>query len=160
MAIYMKIDSPAIKGESTDSKHKDWIELLSIDQSLDRPVAHRTGAGGQSTVQFNDINVTTRVGKHVPELAHAVANGTEFATIELDCCTDQGGGQRESYYKLKLEKVHVTHLNVSNSGEGRVGDVVNLGLYFKKIEWQFTKWEGPKNEGQTTKTWNVAENKP
>ena len=30
--IYMQIDG--LKGESTDSEHKDWIELLSFNHSL------------------------------------------------------------------------------------------------------------------------------
>ena len=37
MAGYMKLGD--IKGESVDKAHKEWINLLSVNQSLTRPMA-------------------------------------------------------------------------------------------------------------------------
>lgn len=37
-AAYMKIDGPGIPGQATDSNHTDWIPVLSVDQSISRPL--------------------------------------------------------------------------------------------------------------------------
>lgn len=156
MAAYMKIDGPGVPGQATDSKHTDWIPILSMDQSIARPMGSSHGTSGQSSVDFHDIGITTKLGKHVPELAKAVASGTDFDTVEIEVCADTG--ERAPYYKIKLEKVHITHLNINNTAEGGMGDSVSMGLHFDKIEWVFTHWKGKSNEGDTTTTWNVAEN--
>jgi type VI secretion system Hcp family effector len=156
MAAYMKIDGPSIPGQATDSNHKDWIPALSISQSVSRPLGHSSGLTGQSSVDFHDIVVCTKLGKHVPELAKAVASGTDFDTVELEVCADQG--ERAAYYRIKLEKVHVTSFNVSNFDAGGQGDTMQIGLHFDKIEWVFTHWAGKQNKGDITTTWNVAEN--
>ena len=161
MAAYMKIDGPGVPGQATDSGHKDWIELLSVGQNVSRPLSHTGGrtSKGQAAVQFNDIMVTTEMGKHVPELAKAVASGTDFDKIEIHFCTDQGSGKREPYYKIKLEKVHVSSLDIDNIAEGGASDSVNIGLHFGKIEWVYTQWDGKTKKGDTTTTWNVLESK-
>lgn len=156
MAAYMKIDGPGIPGQATDSNHTDWIPVLSIDQDISRPLGATAGVGGQSSVDFQDINVSTKLGKHVPELMKAAATGTDFDTVEFEVCADTG--ERAPYYKIKLEKVHVTQVSVNNAAEGGLGDSVALSLHFDKIEWVFTHWQGKSNKGDTTTTWNVAEN--
>ena len=154
MAAYMKITGPGVPGQATDSGHKDWIPILSVNQNVTRPLAHTAGYSAQS----HDIQVTMKMGKHVPELAKAVASGTDFDKVEIHVCTDQGGGKREPYYKINLEKVHVSDLNVDNMSEGGASDTVNIGLHFGKIEWVFTHWDGKEKKGDTTTTWNVFDN--
>jgi type VI secretion system secreted protein Hcp len=158
MAAYMKIDGPGVPGQATDSEHKDWIPLLSISQGISRPLAgHDMSA--QSSVSPALLDVTTKFGKHVPELLKAAASGTDFDKIEIHVCTDQGGGKREAYYKMILEKVHVSSVNVSNASEGGTGDIVMVQFHFQKIEWAFTQWNGKEKIGDTTTKWNFAENK-
>jgi type VI secretion system Hcp family effector len=156
MAAYMKIDGPSVPGQATDSKHTDWIELLTVNQDISRPLGHSAGMSGQSSVDFQDIYVSCKLGKHVPELMKAVAGGTDFDSVEIEVCADTG--ERAPYYKLKLEKVHVTQVDVLNNSGGAEADTVSIGLHFDKIEWVFTQWAGKENKGDTTTTWNVAEN--
>ena len=44
---YMQIDG--LKGESTDSEHKDWIELLSFSHSISQPASATAASAGEGT---------------------------------------------------------------------------------------------------------------
>jgi type VI secretion system secreted protein Hcp len=159
MSIYMKIEGPNVPGMASDSNHKDWIPVITINHDVTRPLASREGLTGQSAVQFRDIVITTKMGKHVPELARYCSSGTDFNTVTLEVCTDQGGGVREAYYTIKLTKAIVTHLGIANNGDGGVQDMVTLGLNFQKIEWKFVQWDGKTKVGTTSAGWDVKENK-
>lgn len=158
MAAYMEIEG--IPGQANDSEHKDWIPCLSVSQSVDRPLAFGQGVDRQaSTVTFQDIVVTTKLGKHVPKLAELVAKGGTIGKVVLDFTADMGAGKRESYYKVELSDVMVSQLTVDNAHEGGAADSVMVGLNFAKIDWTFTQWDDKgKKVGETPANWNVAEN--
>ena len=44
--IYVKFDSPAIKGESQDKDHKDWIEINSWSQAISQPRSATASTAG------------------------------------------------------------------------------------------------------------------
>ena len=158
MGTYMKIESPNVKGQATDSKHADWIPVLSLHQDVRRPMAFQNGVASLSSVEFEDIMVITKMGKHVPELAQAVAKGTKFATITIEVCADTGAGSQEAYYKLILSDVHVSRLGVDANEGGGQADTISINLAAAKIQWDFSKWVGDTNEETVSKTWNVAKN--
>ena len=53
---FLKIST--IPGESTDDKHKDWIEILSFSTGLDQPASGSVSSGG------------ARSAERVPALPH------------------------------------------------------------------------------------------
>ena len=62
--IYVKFDSPAIKGESQDKDHKDWIEINSWSQAISQPrsatasTAGGLGARADSVSRIHDAHRT------------------------------------------------------------------------------------------------------
>ena len=64
----LKVDG--IKGESTDSKHKDEIEIESFSWGATQPGSFSTGGGGGAgKVSFQDIHFTQKYDKSSPVLA-------------------------------------------------------------------------------------------
>ena len=64
---FLKLDG--ISGESKDSKHKDWIDVLAWSFGESNPGTLGTGGGGGAgKVQMQDIHFTTKVNKASPTL--------------------------------------------------------------------------------------------
>ena len=66
---FLKIDG--VPGESTDDKHKDWIEVLSFNFGESQPSsATASSAGGATTerVNFQDFGVVKHIDKSTPKL--------------------------------------------------------------------------------------------
>ena len=47
--VYLQIDG--IKGESTDSAHKDWIECISVEFGVIQPRSATASSGGGHTAE-------------------------------------------------------------------------------------------------------------
>ena len=66
---FLKIDG--IPGESTDDKHKDWIEVLSFEFGMDQPSSATDSSAGGGTTERVDVD-DLAVMKHIDK---AAANG-------------------------------------------------------------------------------------
>src|SRR6185295_9713929 len=116
--IFAKIGD--IKGESTDDKHKDEIDVLSFSWGVTQTgtLAHGSG-GGEGKAQFNDFNFTTNVSKASPALFLACASGTHIkeATIAV---RRKGAGDKgqEDYLVIKMSDVLVSSYQSGGSSGG------------------------------------------
>ncbi len=73
-----------IKGESTDSKHKDEIEIESFSWGATQPGTFSTGGGGGAgKVSFQDLHFTSRVSVASPNLMVACASGQHIKVATL-----------------------------------------------------------------------------
>ncbi len=73
---FLKIDG--IPGESTDDKHKEWIEIESYQQGLTQPAsATASSVGGASAerVNFGPLIVSKLVDKASAKLFEACCTG-------------------------------------------------------------------------------------
>jgi len=158
MAGYLKIGD--IKGQAEDSDHKDWIELLSVGQTLRRPMS--AGSGGQATrqqsaVECPPLQVTKQLDKSTPKLAEAVCDGKTFNEVEIHLCTSEGASGRKPYYKIKLKNVKVTDHALSASAQAGMGDTESLALNYTEIEWTYTSFKPDGSAaGDTKATWKVG----
>lgn len=136
---YMKLGD--IKGESTDSKHKDWIIIESMSSpisaaelrdSANKQVAPRDAASGMATGkrQHKPFVVTKLVDKASPKLAEYSAKGTVLPNVEIS--------DGERIYKLK--DVIVSSVSPASSGSGNA-PMETLSLNYSKIEWRPAKDE-------------------
>ena len=65
-------------GESTDDKHKDWIEVLSYGLGIQQPTSATASSSGGATAEranFQDFTIVKALDKASPKLALACANG-------------------------------------------------------------------------------------
>ena len=81
---FLKVDG--IPGESTDDKHKDWIEILSFEFSMVQPSsATDSSAGGGTTerVDVEDIDVIKHLDKASPKLYELCCSGKHIKDATL-----------------------------------------------------------------------------
>jgi type VI secretion system secreted protein Hcp len=147
--MYLQLDG--IKGESTDDKHKDWIEVLSFDHSMLQPVSStKSTAGGASTgrAQHGDFSITKFVDLSSPKLYEALSNGKHLSKAKLEVC--RAGGSQVKFMEITLEQVMISQVHLNSPTNGKVtkgsagGDfdilpTENVSLNYGKIEWVYTQ---------------------
>jgi type VI secretion system secreted protein Hcp len=112
---FLKIEG--IDGESTDSKHKDWIEVLSYGWGVSQPTsAHSTaGSATSSRASFGDLSISKLLDKSSPKLFLACASGEHLKKVTLELCR-AAGNEKAKYMEYLLEEVVVSNVSVGGSG--------------------------------------------
>lgn len=132
---FLKID--AIPGESTDDKHKDWMEISSFSWGASQPASATASSAGGATAEranFEDVAVTKTYDKASPKLALACADGTHIKEITIEVC--RAGGDKLKYMEFKLSNCIVSAISVHGS-EGEPTESIRFN--YGKIEWTYTK---------------------
>ena len=155
---FLKIDG--IQGESTDDKHKDWIEVLSYGWGVSQPAsATASSAGGAShqRADFNDFSIAKAMDKASPKIALSCASGTVAKTVTLELC--RSGGDKVKYMEYKLANVIISSVSIGGGGGGEVSE--SLSFNYGKIEWVYTqqKREDGSGGGQVAAGWDLQLNK-
>ena len=140
--IYIKIDG--IEGESVDSKHAKWTDVLDFShaavQSIQTGSPDAVGRGVFEPVTFKHL-----VDKGTPKLQEACMKGSHIKTAELHFCRAIGGKQ-EVVYKVKFEGIKIVKAEVSveELPEGGVQLVDTVTFLANKQTWTETA-VGPDN---------------
>jgi type VI secretion system secreted protein Hcp len=158
---FIKIDG--VPGESTDDKHKDWIEVLSYSWGLSQPKsASASTAGGASAerADFQDLSIVKALDKASPKLALACAQGKHIKEVKLELC--RAGGDKVKYMEYKLTNAIITSVRRGGSSQG--GETLPLeeiAFDYGKIEWTYTqqKREDGSGGGQVSANWDLQANK-
>jgi len=102
--MFLKLDG--IKGESTDSKHKDEIHIESFSWGLSLARLGRGGGGGAGKASFQDFSFVTRTNAASPLLAMACATGEHIKSAILTA--RKSGGDQQEYLEIRLEDVLIS----------------------------------------------------
>ncbi|MBV5297949.1 MAG: type VI secretion system tube protein Hcp [Rhodoferax sp.] len=157
MASNMFLKIGDVKGESKESKHKEWIDVESYSEGLVNTGSSSFGGGaGTGVVQYSDFNITCQLEKAIPTLMNACATLKHYPTATLDCI--KMGTDSFIYLQIILEDVVVA--SVQKSGAMNSLPHVSVALNFAKIHTQY--WEQAADGSQGTSTeakWDQKENK-
>jgi type VI secretion system secreted protein Hcp len=137
MATETFIKIGAIKGESTDDKHKDEIEVLTWSWGVSTTLIHSGSGSGASAgrASFADLSFTHPLDRASPALIKACALGEHIPDATL-AARKSGEGQRD-YLIIKMTNVIVT--SVSPSDNGPAGAAVEaVSLQFSKVEYSYS----------------------
>jgi len=130
--IFIKIGD--IKGESTDDKHKDEIELLSWSWGASQSGSMAYGSGGGTgKVSFNDLSFAHNIDKASPVLLQACAGGDHIKEATL-VQRKAGKGQQE-FLIIKMNDVLIT--SVQTSGSGLEVPMEQVSLQFSKVDLEY-----------------------
>lgn len=136
MPIYMKLGD--IKGESTDSGHKDWILVESMSAPIFRSIPE--GAKDQQRTKghttLGDVVVVRQLDKSSTKLQEACANGTFFKEVEIHFCTTVKNKQ-EPYLKYKLSDVIVSSYSFHGNESGSPLPSEQITLSSVAVEWTY-----------------------
>ena len=157
---FLKIDG--IPGESSDDKHKDWIEVLSFAHQMDQPAsatASSTGGATAERVNHGTFDIRHLLDKASPKLYEACCTGRHLKEVTLELC--RAGGDKMKYLEVKLEQVLVSKVEASGqaSDDGFPSEVIKFS--YGKIRWTYTQQKRTDGQGggNVNSGWDLTANK-
>jgi type VI secretion system secreted protein Hcp len=113
MAIdaYLQIDG--IKGESTDEKHKDWIEVSHVVWAVHQPRAATVSTAGGHTsgrAELSNIKFEKLADIASPILLQTCAAGKTISKAVFEFMRADGDGKPIPYFRVELENVMISDL--------------------------------------------------
>lgn len=154
---FLKIDG--IPGESSDDKHKDWIEIQALDLSAIQPVSNVASTAGGATagrVEHQDLVISKLADKATPKLFEATNSGKHIKEITIELC--RSGGDKQKYLSVKMEQVLISRFVLSAAG-----DFPSEQIHFNygKITLTYTQQKRADGiaAGSVTAGWDLTTNK-
>jgi type VI secretion system secreted protein Hcp len=132
--LFLKFDG--IKGESTDAKHKDEIDVESWSwgESNVSPGGGRGGGGGSGKVAMQDFHFSMRLNRASTALMRACATGQHIKTATLTA-RKAGKGQQE-FLTFKFYDVLVSAYATGGTEDTPV-PTDQVAFTFAKIEVEY-----------------------
>jgi type VI secretion system secreted protein Hcp len=132
--IHLKIGD--IKGESTDDKHKDEIDVESWSWGASNPGSVATGGGsGTGKVTFNDLSFLHRFDRASPSLWKACATGQRFRDATLSSAKPGKGAQ--DFLIIKMSDVMITSVSASESNGTGVVPMESVSMRFGRVDLEY-----------------------
>ncbi len=131
MPIYMNYEG--IKGDVTESGHKDWIEVNSFQWGVGRAIGSPTGRGMNreaAAPSVSEIVVTKPLDKSSNALLREALQGAGKKVTINFCKTE--ANKLETYLEIKLENVLISGFSESSGGD-RPSESISLN--FTKVEY-------------------------
>ncbi len=158
---FLKIST--IPGESTDDKHKDWIEVLSFSHGVAQPTASqaRSASGAHTTgrVDISDFSIVKALDKASPKLNLACCTGEHIPDVVVELC--RAGGDKQKYMEYKMFDVMVSSVRPGGNSHGSENlPLEEVHFSFGKINWVYTPIDKTgKPQGQVPAGWDLQHNK-
>jgi type VI secretion system secreted protein Hcp len=144
MAVDMFIKIDGIKGEATDAKHKDEIDVLNWSWGVSNSGSMQsTGAGGGAgKANFQDLSLTKWLDSSSPKLLGASSTGKHLKEALLT--VRKVGEKPLEYLKITLSDCLISSVSTGGAGsEDRLTEHVSIS--FAKVKVEYTP-QGTKGE--------------
>ncbi len=158
MPAFMKLGD--IKGEASDTDHKEWILIESMSAPIFRSVPQ--GAKDQQRTKgdtnLGDVVVVRQLDKSSTKLQENCANGTFFMDVEVHFCTTVKNKQ-EPYLTYKLHDVIISSFSMHANSSGSPLPTEQITLGYTKAEWNYIVVDPKTGDklGQVPAKYNPAE---
>jgi type VI secretion system secreted protein Hcp len=137
--FFLKLEEPAINGESTDSKHANELQVLSWSHSFNQPTKPtRSSAGGGTVEQANhsDFTITKYLDAATDDLLKMCWSGKQigkgtFSAYRADGQTNDA----IKYLEVIMEKIVVS--NISFGGGGGDLPTETVALAYGKVTYNY-----------------------
>ena len=153
--FYIKLEG--IDGESKDSKHTNWIDVLSFEYAVTQSSSMATGGGGGvGRANFDALSFVHYVDRATPALLKYCAKGKHIPEVTISACKAGDGSQE--YMSVRLFQVLVTHAGpVGTTEDARVKEKVDLSYSEIRVEVKEQNADGTMG-ATVTGGWKVKEN--
>ena len=152
-AIFMFIDG--VPGDSEDQDHRDWIDVLSVQESMTRTVDLD---GRLGVAKLLDTAINKELDRTSPVLRQELTSGRPIPEVIISVTTSVNG-LRVEYFRLTYKGVLLT--SISMQGDGAVPLAEDLSFTFSSVEWTYTQYDKNGVPGATITTgWDVVNNRP
>ncbi len=154
--LFLKVDG--IDGESTDSKHKDWIDVTSYGWGVENAGAPTSGGGtGSGKAKFQDLIVVKMLDKSSPKLMLACAGGLHIKQVQLQVC--KPSAPRDLILEYTLSDVLVKAFEETEPPGGNRPEE-QVSLTFGKIEMTYNRQGRGGQPGESIKAgWDITQNR-
>lgn len=161
MAIDVYLQIEGIKGESTDSSHKDWIECKSVAWEVLQPKSATSSTGGGHTAErceHKEIVINKLADLATPLLLQNCSSGKTIPKAKLEFLRADGKGERIKYFEIELVNVLISDVAPSIA-EGEILRE-SVSLKYSQVKWKYTqqKIKGGSG-GNTSGGWDLSTNK-
>ena len=138
MASDYLLELDGIKGESTDEKHKEKIEIDSFSWGVTNDGnMGRGGGGGTGKANFQDVHFTKQTDKSSALLVKSAASGDHIKKAVLTARKAGGKGGQVDYLIITMEDVMVSNFQTGgNSGNSSI-PVDSFALNYTKIKYEY-----------------------
>jgi type VI secretion system secreted protein Hcp len=135
MAVDFFIKFDGIKGESSDSKHKDEIDVESWSWGETQVSGPSPGGGGGAgKVAMQDFHFVMRLNRASPSLMQACATGKHIKSALLSA--RKAGKSQQDYLTFKFHDVLVSSFQTGGVEQGDV-PTDQVSFNFAKIEVEY-----------------------
>ena len=127
MAADYFLQITGVAGESTDAKHKGWIDVEAWSWGETNAGSVSAGGGaGAGKVQPQDLQIATRTSKASPKLLLACATGQHMKEAKL--VGVHAGPTQQEYITVSITDVLISSYQTSGSEGDIAMDQVSLNL--------------------------------
>jgi len=137
--FFLKLETPTIEGESTDSNHAKELQILSWSHSFNQPTKPtRSSAGGGTVEQANhsDFSVTKYLDSATDDLLKMCWSGKQVGKGTFTAYRADGDNKSVKYLTIEMENIVVS--NVSFGGGPGDLPTETLTLAYGKVTYTYT----------------------
>lgn len=154
---FLKIDG--IPGESTDDKHKDWIEIKNYAQTLHQQASATASSSGGATaerVNFGDFTIAKLVDKASPKLFEACCTGKHIKEVIIEVC--RAGADKQKFLEIRLEQAIISGYSQNGGGDFPDESISFSAGKYKMVYSQQKRSDGAL-AGNVSGGWDLTQNK-
>jgi type VI secretion system secreted protein Hcp len=141
VAVDYFLQITGVEGESTDDKHKGWIDVDSWSWGeTNSGSTHSGGGAGASRVTINDFFFTTQVSKASPKLFLACASGQHLKEAKL--VGRKAGKAQQEFLTWTFSDVLVTSYQTGGTEADVPRDQVSLNFAKLRVDYKAQKADG------------------
>jgi type VI secretion system secreted protein Hcp len=158
---FMKLST--VPGESTDDKHKDWIEILSFHWGVSQPTSGSRSSGGAASAEranHQDFSIVKALDKASPKLFLSCCKGEHIPEATLSLC--RATGDKQKYMEYKMTDVIVSSVRPGGSAQGGENlPLEEVSFNYGKVELTYTLTDHKtgKPSGDVKAHWDLTANK-
>jgi len=132
------LEIDGIKGESSDQKHKDTIEISSFSWGASNPTrsSGSGGGGGAGKVVFQDLHFNAPVNRSSPLLFKRAVTGEHIKKATL--FVRKAGGEQQDYMKITMSDILVSSYKSEPDENADSVPTDQVSLNFSKIEYSYS----------------------
>jgi len=148
--------SDGIEGESSDSNHKNEIQIMSWSWGASQVSSVAgTGGSGAGKADLSDFSIMTYFDKATPKFFKSIGLGTHIKSGTMNAI--KSGADGKPYLKVDFKELFVSSLQISGSSEI---PTVSLSFTYNEIKIDYSVQDENGNLKSTGPvTYNTKENK-
>jgi len=158
MAFDAFLKITGVKGESTDAKHTNEIQVETFGFGVSNTGSAAGGGGGAGKTTTQDFSFAGGLTSAGPQLFLACASGKHFPDAVL---TVRRSGQKDvEFYRLKFSDILISSYAEAGTAATDGVPLDHVTFNFAKLEISYTRQDAKGAAGETTTVgWDVKENR-